>query len=193
MAKPPRKVDYEDVDDVIGIAAEMMDADAERLSAEELREVAADLAIPEEYLAPAVDELRRRRQALLDAEAARRKTRSRVLWGVGAAAGLVVIWVLASWFGLRGDLAEIDRQRSQVVNVLERQQATTARWQAAADGPDRHAELDGAEARVRVERRRYDDLAAGYNASAAGFPGVLAVGLFGLPEAVPLSREVATW
>ncbi|HRE91428.1 MAG TPA: hypothetical protein PK095_20085, partial [Myxococcota bacterium] len=45
--RTPRTINYEDVDDIIGVAAEMSDLDAERLSVEDLSAIAKDLDIPE--------------------------------------------------------------------------------------------------------------------------------------------------
>jgi hypothetical protein len=60
-------------------------------------------------------------------------------------------------------------------------------------GPERDAQLSGADNRVAVETHRYDLAATGYNASASSFPQSLVVRLTGLPPSVPLSSEVKSW
>ena len=60
--------------------------------------------------------------------------------------------------------------------------------------PDREvdAELAGAENRVRIAQRQYDEVATAYNRAAGGFPAALFSGVFGYPAKVPLSAD-ATW
>ncbi|MBL8785292.1 MAG: hypothetical protein JNJ59_10345, partial [Deltaproteobacteria bacterium] len=104
--KAPRVVAYDDVDDIIGIASEMQNLDADRLSVEDLREVASDLEVPEQYLGPAIVELKRRREALLAAEAEKRKRRKIIGFTVGGVVVLVVIWALGSQSSLASELAD---------------------------------------------------------------------------------------
>lgn len=189
----PRDVDYEDVDDIIGIASEMENVASERLSVEDLESVAKDLEIPTEYVGPAIAELRRRRAAEL-AAAQMRKRRTRIALGVsGGVVVVFLLWVMIVGSNLSDLVSDAARQRAQVVNVMQRQSATEAQWRTAPASPNRDAELSGAENRVRIERKRYDDAAASYNADAAGFPGGLARGLYGLPATLPLSNEVGAW
>ena len=54
---------------------------------------------------------------------------------------------------------------------------------------DSDAELLGAENRVRVEQKRYDEAAAKYNAEARGVGAGLARTFVGLPAEVPMSNE----
>ena len=124
----------------------------------------------------------------------RSRRRSTALFFVGVLASLVLVtWLGVSYGGLNDRLADVERARAQVVNVLERQVATQAQWAAQPDGPDKNAELTGAESRVRVERRRYDEAASAYNADVTGFPRGLLASLFGLPEKLLLSHEVDQW
>ncbi|MCA9518318.1 MAG: LemA family protein [Myxococcales bacterium] len=192
----PREVNYDDVDDVIGIASEMEDVARERLSVEELESVARDLEIPTEYVRPAVDELRRRRAAELAAVAARQRKRRLAFAVAGGVIVALTLWVVVTGSGLSGLVTDAARQRAQVVNVMQRQAATTAGLAGGGGGAterERHAELSGAENRVRVERKRYDDVVAEYNAGAVGFPGGLARTLYGLPKTLPFSTEIGTW
>jgi len=189
----PREIDYADVDDIIGVASELQAVDAERLSVEELAEVARDLEIPEAYVGPAVIELRRRRSAALVAAAERRRRRGRWVWGV-----LAVLVLLAGGAAVDCDAVgdahhAVLRERAQVVNVVERQRATATTFGAAAGSEQAAAELAGAENRVRIARRDYDVAATAYNARVEGFPGALWARLQGLPRREPLSSEGGGW
>lgn len=190
-----RQVNYEDVDDIIGIAAELQQLDEDRLSVEELAAVATDLAIPEQYITPALDELRRRRTELLatEREAARRK-RGLVQAGAVVGGGVAVLFLIGAFMGQRGlsaALADVEGTRAQVVNVLERQVATRRQWEGKPDSPDKQADISGSENRVRVESKRYNDAAAAYNATARAFPGSLWAVLFGFPSELPPAHQLS--
>lgn len=85
-------VDYDDVGSVIAIASEMQNLDVERLSVEDLREIALELDIPDKHVVPAIEELRRRRAEMFAAEAARQKRRTLLLRAGAGVVGLVVLW-----------------------------------------------------------------------------------------------------
>jgi hypothetical protein len=193
MSEPMRQIDYEDVDDIIGVAAELQQLDEDRLSVEELVSVGRDLDIPEKYVQPAIAELRRRRQATLAADARRRKTR-RLYWLIaGGALAVVIVWALIGQSSLSSALAEVEQARAQVANVVERRREVRAQWESAPDGRERTAELAGADNRVSVERRRYDEVAAAYNAKVNAFPSSLWAAIFGYPGDVPLSNTIGTY
>ena len=190
-------VDVEDVDDVIGVAARMKDADQDRLTVEEVEEVALELDIEPEYVGRAVEALEARRaeqERREEAERAGRRLRRGV--AVAAAVALVVGLLGASLLGQSG-LSErqsvADQKRAQVVNVIERRRQVQATLKGQPMTPDREAERIGSENRVRVEQRRYDEAAARYNAYASSIPGMLACALFGRPSQLPLSNEIDTW
>jgi len=67
--------------------------------------------------------------------------------------------------------------------------------QARLEGraPDREvdAEIAGAENRVRIERKRYDEAAADYNRVAGGFNARWVTIFSGHPKRVPMSMEVS--
>ena len=90
---------------------------------------------------------------------------------------------------LRDLHAEVQRTRSQVENVRERQVATVTRLATAQASPGREAELSGAENRVRIERGRYDEAAATYNAAVGSVWARVCASVTGLPEHAPLSNE----
>lgn len=131
---------------------------------------------------------RERHEARLREE---RRAQQRKLAGAAGLALLVVVALAAgNTHGELRDLhAEVERARSQVQNVRERQVATVARLAAAEPGAGRDAELSGAENRVRIERGRYDEAAAAYNAAAGSPWAGLCASLTGLPERAPLSNE----
>ena len=197
LETPTRTVDVEDVDDIIGIAAEMKEADTDQLTVEELEEVASELEIPTQYVKRAIETLKARREADLEAEvqATQRRRQVRLYTLVSVSILMVVLFALAmiGQAGLRSALSEVEQRQAQVRNVMERQEAVESRYQNLPANPSRDAELAGAENRIRIERRRYDEVAAEYNAAAGGFPGKIWSILFGLPDRVPMSNEVDQW
>ena len=191
------KVAYEDVDEVIAAAARAKDREASFLSVEELQEVAAELDIPARLLGPAIEEVRRRRELELareraDAAAAMRR-RKIALYGGAALAVVLVVWGLVARASVRDAMLDAEKQRSQVVNVMDRQVATRAQWADAPDSPDKRAELSGAENRVRVERQRYDEIATEYRRRASSLGGRVVVWLGGYPPELPLSSGIDGW
>lgn len=124
------------------------------------------------------------------------KRRQSVLLLIGAtlavAIGLMAIAAFSTRDQLAAAQASVERQRAQVRNVVERQAAVVKRFAHAPPGPDRDAELSGAENRVRIERARYDEAAASYNAAASSPWARACARLFDLPPRVQLSNE-AQW
>ncbi|PKN57412.1 MAG: hypothetical protein CVU56_11155 [Deltaproteobacteria bacterium HGW-Deltaproteobacteria-14] len=190
--RPARDVDYEDVDDVIGVASELQAVDAERLSVEELTEVARDLDIPQQYVGPAVAELRRRRAAALAAAAARSRRRLLWTWGALGMVALLGVFSVVDCGAVSDAHHAVLQQRAQVVNVMDRQRATRATFDVAS-GEQAAAELAGAENRVRIARRDYDAAATAYNRRVDGFLGALWASLRGWPDRAPLSSEGGGW
>lgn len=191
------KVAYEDVDDVIEAAARAKDQEASFLSVEELQEVAAEIDIPARLLGPAIEQVRKRRELDIAREraAAELAQRRRRLGSYAAAAlGVVLlVWGLAARASLRDAMLEAEQQRSQVVNVIDRQLATRAQWADAPDSPAKSAELSGAENRVRLERQRYDEIATEYRRRATSLGGRAVVWLGGYPAELPLSSGIDGW
>ncbi|KYF80760.1 hypothetical protein BE11_49815 [Sorangium cellulosum] len=192
-AEPSEKVDYEDVDEVIALAARLAEADKDRLRIEDLERVGAELEIPPHHVRRAVEELAARRQREAAQELAGRR---RLRWAGAALAGIVLVLgaiTLSARASLEQARAEVQRRRAQVENVVERRERTRARHEGAAPSPERDAELAGADNRVSIERRRYDEDASAYNALASGLSEQLAARLFRLPARVPLSNEIDAW
>jgi hypothetical protein len=190
-------VHVEDVDEIIEIAARMKDADADRLSPEDLEAVALELGIEPQYVARAVKALQERRDdAQRAAQARRQRQRLAALVGAAMLAALLVAFGGAALLGRQG-LTErhnaLQARRAQVHNVAERQDKVEARLHGLPLTPDREAELIGAENRVRVEARRYDEAATDYNNYATSALGALGALLTDLPDAAPLSPEIQQW
>ena len=107
---------------------------------------------------------------------------------------VVLLLTAIAAFNTQGDLSDaygvVERSRAQLTNVRERQAAVVKRFANAPAGPDRDAELSGAENRVRIERARYDKASAAYNAQARSPWAALCARIFGLPTNVSLSTNV---
>lgn len=184
------RVERDDVDDVIGLATEMMHADREALSAADLEAVGAELDLPREYVERARVELARRRETAERqqvAELARRRRAVRLAAGAGAAlAAVLAVWSSVAVSSLRTRHAAVTAQAAQVENVRARRVSVGELLDGRAPSPDVDAERIGAENRVRVETQRYAEAAAAYNDAAARFPASWVGPLVGLPAQVPL-------
>jgi hypothetical protein len=188
-----RRIDYEDVDQVIGLAAEMAHADEGRLSVSDLEDIARQLDIPDRYVRPAVRALEKRRKARAALE--RRRDRRRRVAGAVLGASLVVLGVLMmlAHQDFVGRLADVERQKAQVRSVLDRREEVHERYYGKELDPSREAELAGADNRVRIEMRRYDEAASAYNARVGSFPGSFWSVFLDVPGRLPLSSEVGRW
>ncbi|AKF85485.1 hypothetical protein MFUL124B02_13115 [Myxococcus fulvus 124B02] len=195
-------VAYDDVNELIATATRLMQKDTapETLTAEDLRRIGAELDIPARYVDQALEALARRREAqALEARAREEHARKRArrlrrgAWVGAALLGFMAVWGLVVRNGLTSSMADVARQRAQVRNVLERRESLRARLHSLTPGPERDAELSGADNRVSVEIRRYDERAASFNAAVTSFPSGWIGRLSGLPASLPLSSEVSTW
>lgn len=191
--EPARQVDLEDVDDVIGLAAEMHHADEGKLTVEELSKVAEELELPTHYVEQAVEALELRRSAARDASARHKRTLAVSAVASAVAVGLLVISALTSANALRARAAEVAMRRAQVATVVARRDRTVERVAPDAAGRDAQAELAGADNRVAIETRRYDEAASAYNVEASSFPANLWAPLFGAASDYPLSSEIDQW
>jgi len=194
-------IDRDEIDDVIAQAEQLRIEDEDDLSVEDMKAVGRELDIEPAYIeeAVALREAEKRKQAATEkvalAERQRRLLLARKI-GIGAIAALVLA-SLVIWLGARSrasDLraldAEVGRARAQLVSVSERQAKVETEYRPRGPGLDRDAELMGAENRVRVERMRYDEAAAAYNAARGGSFGGWASRLYGVPAHAPQSNEV---
>jgi hypothetical protein len=193
----PARIAYEDVDDVIEAAAKAKEAAVETLSVEELQEVAADLDIPRELVGPAIEQVRRRRQQALAAEQAAAKVAAERRRIATWAAAFVAVLAMGAGLWASSTIGAahraVQQQRAQVVNVLDRQVATERQWSTAAASSDKQAELSGAENRVRLERKRYDQKVTAYREAIDGPIASVVRWIGGYPADMPLSSEVQGW
>ncbi len=184
-------IERTDLSEIIEIASLKLAEDQDRLTEAQVDEIAAELGIPREYVDDAQAILQEQRQAEAAEETQREATRRTLVWvGLGIA-GLCALASMVGYNSLNATLALVDQQHAQVVNVMERQAETKTRLADHPHSSSKAAELAGAENRVRIERKRYDEEAASYNRKAASFPNSLWRGLFGLPSARPLSNDDA--
>jgi hypothetical protein len=187
----------EDVDDVIGHAEAIKKSDEGKLSLDDMKAVGRELDIEDRYVEKAVEKLEvlRREERAKEALAAARVKRAVTFGGAAFAVLLVVtsVMTLSAKSTLNASLSDVRAKRAQVHSVVERKGRVEALYQGRGPSPDRDAELLGAENRVRVEQKRYDEAAAKYNADAQGLGAGLATGMFGLPKSVPMSNEVTEW
>jgi hypothetical protein len=191
------RIAIEDVDDVIEAAAKAKEQAVETLSVEELQEVAAEIDIDPELVPAAIEEVRRRRAAALEAERreAQAATRRRMIASavVGSLGVSIAVWALVVRGSVKDAHIEVERRRAQLVNVIERQRATQVQWEASPESPDKNAELSGAENRVRVERKRYDQAVADYRDAVSGPMGRWVASWSDYPDEVPYASEVSQW
>ncbi len=191
------QVHTEDVDDIIGLAAQMKDAEAEHLTVQDLEDVAQELDIEPRYVKRAIEKLKAQR-ASLKLEEERKSKRLKAWLSVPVLALLVPVLVLAGFaFSGASTLEQhhvvVEQKRAQVVNVRERQERIEAKLKGLPMTPDREAELVGSENRVRIETRRYDEAAAAYNRFAVTSRGKLGTMISKEPVRVPLSSELTSW
>ncbi len=194
-------IERDDVDDVIAHAEQLRIEDERDLSLEDVKAVGRELDIEPAYIEKAVAKRETEKREQAAAEAALRVERQKQLAlarkvGLGGAVA-VVLGCLVIWLGaqsraseLRSLDAEVARARAQLVSVTERQARVETEYRPRSPSPDRDAELLGAENRVRVERSRYDEAAAAYNAARGRSFGGWAARLYDVPARAPLSNEV---
>jgi hypothetical protein len=86
-------------------------------------------------------------------------------------------------------MSNVDAKRAQVHSVVERQARVKEMYPDGPVTPSAEAELLGAENRVRIEMKRYDEAATAYNTKADGLGSGFATTVLGMPKRVPLSNE----
>ena len=192
-----RSIPRDDVDDVVGVASELAEAEEARVRVEDMKEIASELAIDPKHVEPAIETLASRRKD--EAERATRAAASRRALAVRGTAvvGALVAVALTCGLWTRSTLAprwvEVEQARSQVETVIERRAHVESIWGGREPGLDRDAELAGAENRVGIERRRYDEAAAAYNTAASALPHAFTCGLVGVPCHAPVASEIPTF
>jgi hypothetical protein len=188
-----RRVAVDDVDDVIGVAEELKSKASEQMTVGEVQSVGRELELSDAVVSRAVDELeKRRRREALEERMRARTVRRRTIAVAGSILALLVLSLFAqSW--LRSVWTGVETERSQMRTVLDRQTSVHARYDSEPASAARDSAISGAENRVAIQRRRYDEAVARYNRAAQGFPGGLVRALTDLPPRAPLSDEVRTW
>ena len=198
MSDTPRDetVDQDDVDDVIGIASEIAEAQNEQavgLRRSDVVEIGAELGLEAGHVEQAIDVLQEREEAAEQRSRVRAKIAIIAGASVAAIAMIALILAFVGRSGVRSARADVDKARAQVRNVMDRQANVEQRLTGAELDSERDAELAGAENRVAIEKRRYDDAATRYNEKAGSFPGSWGATMFGLPKRAPLSNEMESW
>ena len=192
-----KQIPREQLDDIIGEAARQKQKAEDSLTVDEIKEVAAELDIDDEFVDAAVNELKHRQErAEKRRKQAEARRKSMLKIGGATTATIAVIFGIMfaiSYGRLNSRLAAVEQKRAQVQNVVERQDKTEDMYEGQPSSIERNAALEGAENRVRIEIKRYDEVAATYNSSARGFPGNLVVALAGMPDEVPLSDDIGDW
>lgn len=141
----------------------------------------------------ALAELRKAKASARHEERVRIKRARDALRLGGIGVGVLLVVALAATFVTQASViaanADLQRQRAQLQNVRERQHVVLEQWGRSPASPDRDAELSGAENRVRIERARYDEAAAAYNAKVGSLWSGFVARMFGLPDHAKLSND----
>src|SRR5690554_7648996 len=132
--------DYEDVDDIIGLAEELRVCSSDLLSSEEIAEVGEDLGIEQKYIEQARDELVKRREVDAReavASAAKAKT-LRLGLSIGAVAFVVIfgVWAALASLSLGNREAALSAHSAQVASARERQQSVHKLMANRPDSPE---------------------------------------------------------
>ena len=181
-------VAHEDLDDVIELAARMMQEEEGALTDEEVKEVALELDIPEAYIDRARAQLERVK-AEKEAETKRLAAAKKRKIIIGSAVVVFAVAVVGVNNSSVGSLhARVAAQEAQVDNVTERQREVTQMLQSRPNSPDKDAELLGAQNRVRVETKRYNEVAAKYNARTEGAFTTFTLLFSSLPSSVSMKK-----
>jgi hypothetical protein len=183
----------EEADRVLDKAADLMVA-AEghgRLSKADLKAGAAEVGIAPRYVEQAFEAVRR--EAALEKRAAtknKRRVRLAVIVAVSLFAGTTVVTRLS----LGGKMAEVDKRRAQLENVMERRgqllpQLSRLRMRNAEGDSDAVMRLSdditGSANRVATEKKRYNDAVVAYEHAASTPPFAWVRPLTGMPAKVP--------
>ena len=185
MSGLPQDELYEDIE----LASKRLAADQDRLSESQVNAIAKELGIDKKYIHDAQQELAKLR---LREAAKKRRRHTRIKIGLVSIAAMGMLFIatgLSAKNSLLDHLADVRQAKAQLVNVSERQQSVRARLLNATPSTGKDAELEGAENRVRIQRKRYDERVTAYNRAANGSLASLWCSLFGLPTAIPLSSD----
>lgn len=191
-------VDVKDVDTIIDIASRHVQRQEEVLTDEDMVDIGRQLNLPEEAVHEAIRTLAMRRahhDAEMHARQQQRTMRRRILWMAAVGAGfLVVLTLTTSHAVLDSRFAAVEEHTQHVREAVQRAAAVDQQIaHLPLDDVGRMGEQLGAQNRVMVERRRYDQAVADYNQAARGIGGRLARLTSGKPARLPFANEVAQW
>jgi cell division protein FtsB len=185
-------VDYEDVDDIIGIAERLRADNENDLTSEELADIGRDLGIPVEYVDQARAELTKRRERKQkETREKKRRRKKKAIIAVAATtilAAVFGIWSSTSVSNLRDLHATVEAKRAQVDNIRSRKAAIEQQFAGRPDSLEKDAQTVGSQNRLRVEIKRLNDAVARYNREAQSFPNSLWTGSQQLPDRVDMVR-----
>jgi flagellar basal body-associated protein FliL len=192
-----RNLTSAEADKVLDKAADLMVA-AEgmgHLSKADLKAGAAEVGIDPRYIDEAMEAVRRD-EAAEKRDAAR--TKKRVTLAIVVAVTLFVLTGVVARLSLGSKMAEVDKRRAQLENVLERRGSLLpqlAQLRQRNDPNDKDVamklmdEITGATNRVATEKRRYNEAVVDYEKAASTPPVSWLRPLTGLPAKVPEKKE----
>ncbi len=192
----PKAIDQKDVDDVIGLATdidEKQQRELGKVSLDEMVNIGEQVGLDRDDVEQAVGKLEshKKEQARQVAERLRRRKIALMVCLGTAALFLLICFVGRS--GLKSAASTAAQKRSQVASVVERRNQTKANFAGKASTPGIVAEIAGAENRIGIEKRRYDQAATTYNKKADSFPGSWGRRLFFMDKKLPLASEIKEW
>ena len=194
------RIHYDDVDDVVEASLRAKDAQEDLLSVQDVKAIGEDLDLSPELIEQGIAVVKKQR-AQEDAHAQQAQLaaqRRRVLLGRAALALLATLGLMLAAAGislastrsaLTSASAEVDAQRALVELAQQKQARTLARYANKPDSRDKEVALAGAENRVFVQMRRYDDVVKTYNQRAASFPASLWAPLLSLKTSLPTASK----
>lgn len=187
-----------DVDDVIELAARYTQRDDDLMTGADLVDIGQQLDLAPAAIEEAVQELHRRRAIQKEEQeqsvarmAARKKLA--IVFGVGTVVllGLSLVFsnaALSTRYAVVEEHAGLVREAMTRAEITERNIATLE-----LDATGRAGEVLGAQNRITVERRRYDQAVADYNQVAGGLFGGIARALSSKPASMPRAAERSSW
>ena len=196
MKKNDEIVKSDDVDDIIGIAEQLKERDTETLTVDDMVEIAGELDIEVEYVEKAIHHLKHQRLAEQEKE-----KQAQIRWQKYKKLGAVALAVAFALFLLGGivtqsslssKFSEVKTLESKVVSALERQKKILERYGTRSD-VDADGAIDGAENRVRLAKRHYDEAVGTYNKSANRIWAKVWAGFLAYPSRISFSSAIEEW
>jgi hypothetical protein len=189
-----KKLTSAQADRVLDKAADLM-VQAEgmgHLSKADLKAGAAEVGIDPRYVEAALEAVQRDERDEKRAEARKKK---RMVLAAVIVGTLCVLTIVVGRFSLGSKLAEVDKRRAQLDNVVDRKKALVPQLEKLAKASGDKTllvrltdEMAGAENRISVERKRYNEAAVEYNKAASTPPIGWLRPLTGMPSEVEVLR-----